>query len=190
MVHKKYERGAFSMARKPALFVATSVIALWLSDANAAPFGETVILPEGFWQYQQCAPYITLLSAPIEVDVPTRVYATVTAVAPMGIGSPNPPSTVNIAAVSTGGTILGVTVAGASSTYETPNFATQGVLHEGSTPLDASAPPLVLSPGQYQLQVHYLVTYDAKCTLQYGPVALTYILLSGSFDTIFADGFA
>ncbi len=160
------------------------------TPGGAASFGATVLSDGGNAGSSNCAPYLTLLTVPITVSAPSRVFAAVTASAPARFADP-PTNTVGVSVVAVDGSggVRG-TIPTATSSDQTPNYAEQAILHEGSMPWDTGAAAMELAPGDYTLQVRFLVRYNTSCGFQYGPVTLTCMLLSAHFDEIFANGFA
>jgi hypothetical protein len=66
-----------------------------------------------------------------------------------------------------------------------------GVVHQGATPIDTSAPALTLTPGDYQAQM-YFRQQGASCTngVTIPSAVLSVLILSSVYDRIYADGFA
>lgn len=177
------------------IFVAGLFVA---QGAIASPFGEsktvTSVLPTcpGGGVADNSG---VLTTMPLSISVPSRVFVAATISSGYHF--------VGIYAAVTRGTAmpaLGVTEQGfhgwqsGQEQQVPPPIAVQGVVHAGITPIDPSAAPLVLDPGEYQLQLRVLE--DGNCgwpalgTFGMGSATLTYLILSSAFDRIYADGFA
>lgn len=107
---------------------------------KADAFGATLIVPTGA---QLCQPYLAIASQTIAVSATSRLFATATVTA-------SPSAVIWITITDSGGTVLGVTIDATATAGS--NFTVQGVLHQGATPLDASAAALALPPGTYTLE--------------------------------------
>jgi hypothetical protein len=163
------------------LVCATAPALIW-RDAEATSFGETTIVQS--WFDPTCLAYYTPVSVPIVVGATSRIFARAT------LAGATHPQDMYVLVGSLEGTVLGVTINSTNLSSTSDPLITEGVLHDGPTPLDSAAPALVLAPGTYLLQVRY--TAAPFCTSGEGVrlSVLTYVMLSASFDRIFADGFA
>lgn len=158
------------------------------SVLHSAPFGRTILSDGG--AAASCAPYYVILDAPLVVSASSRVYVDATSVLG-GISQQPPGQRISLAVVVTsqdGNQVLGTT---ADTTSLTGTYAIRGVLHGGITPWDVSAAPAELVPGQYRIQARYVFLYgSSNCAFNYGPLSLSYIVLSAVYDRVFADSFA
>lgn len=165
--------------------------------ATGAPFGESKTVNSGVptcpgGGVQDNSGVLTAM--PISIDVPSRLFVTVTMTTGYHL--------VVIYAALTRGTAMpaiGVTEQGAQAwqsgqeQQQRPPIAVQGIIHAGSTPIDPAASPLVLDPGQYQLQLR--IMEDGNCggpgfgTFGFGWATMTYLILSSVPDRIYANGF-
>jgi hypothetical protein len=162
------------------------------SEGRAEPFGATILSDGGNVALSNCAPYVVLLDVPINLSAQSRLYADATAVAPSGTGIEPPSGRVSLQVVVINGndTILGSTTDSVSSD-QSPNYAVHAILHAGSTPWDVTAAPLLLPEGSFHAQVRLLFRYNTdNCVFSYGPITMTYMILSAAGDRLFADGFA
>lgn len=159
----------------------------------AAPFGESKTVTNGTpvcpGDGTLAAGVLTTL--PVEVGVDSRIFVVVSV-------STGAHSAGAYAAITRGANmpVLG-TIENGFQAWQSgqeqqtrPPIVVQGVMHASSNPVDPSATPLTLAPGSYQLQLRVYST--GNCGQGFGATSatLTYILLSSSYDRIYADGFA
>jgi hypothetical protein len=157
--------------------------AAWCGSSHAASFGQTFLIGET--DFASCRD-VVLMSAPIAVSSASRILASATV--SLGVGVADVYAAV---APPSGSGFYGVTVNATRDEENASTLSTTGVVHNGSTPLDVTAAPLLLQPGTYQLQLHITGSNGCQNT-QYGVLwgSLTYVLLGASFDQVFANGFA
>lgn len=162
---------------------------LWIAMILAAPmtafcasFGESLVGKN--LQIAQCQD-VTLMSLPFDVSVSSRIFAS--AFVSDGYYATIYAKVTN----ASGSTVLGVSpsfTSGSSSDHT----AISGVVHQGTTPIDTAAQALVLQPGSYQLQMYIRVPAPLNCSnfTNISEAVLTYMLLSATYDRVFADGFS
>jgi len=170
------------------------------SDCFAAAFGDSAIV--GATYVVSCVgpnpnAGSVLISIPFSVSASSRLFGTGTitthdkyfATVYVQVTSGPTQTVLGTTASATG---LAAPPQGAAATIPIQIIA-QSVVHNTATPLDPSAPSLVLAPGDYQ--VHLLVAPNCGSVVPgYSfPVdsgALSFVLLSAYFDRIYADGFS
>ena len=195
------------MLRLAALRVATAVcVSAFPIAATAAAYGDTAFAPS----YVAHCTATTALTLPLSISTASRIYVSARA-AYTPLGNTNTEAYVHVElrdgadtttlAVSqqaiTSGSDFNSNGAGGSSGSDKGFLDSNGLLHGGTNVADPAAAIFTAAPGSYLLQMK--VSSGPFAPIVCGEVGggsggffnltMTYLLLSSTFDSIFADGF-